>query len=285
MRPAAENIEKLVKKLRYQASAEAHDRIRENVLEELDTFQKQKSGAVAPNIRRTIMKSPITKLAAAAAIIVAGLLLLSQFTGSANILPAALAQVVEAVKKQPWMHTVTTTTFSKPGESGVWERWISFEYQVEADIQADGKVIFEDYSQQKTYVYEPSTEIITIHGPLAGAVGEGTSGPLEYLLMKIQDQDEGVKVKFKQKRTEQAEIYEITRLIETPLMKGIEVAELKVDLKTYLPVALEVRLTGCDGQLLYSGSTDFEYPTVGPRDIFDLGVPRTAKMVQAQPKE
>jgi hypothetical protein len=68
MRPA-DNIEKLVKKLRYKASAETHDRVFGNVLEALDKSEKQQSGATAPNIRRIIMKSPLIKIAAAAAII------------------------------------------------------------------------------------------------------------------------------------------------------------------------------------------------------------------------
>jgi len=69
MRPA-DNMENLIKKLRYKAGAEAHDRVLGNVLQALDESKKQKSGATAPNIWRTIMKSPITKLAAAAAVIV-----------------------------------------------------------------------------------------------------------------------------------------------------------------------------------------------------------------------
>jgi len=69
MRPA-EDIDKLIKKLRYKAGAETHDRVLDNVLRALDESEKQKSGVTAPNIWRTIMKSPITKLAAAAAVLV-----------------------------------------------------------------------------------------------------------------------------------------------------------------------------------------------------------------------
>jgi hypothetical protein len=67
MRPS-ENIEKLIKKLRYKTSAETHDRVLGNVLLALD--KKQKIGANTPDIWRIIMKSPITKLSTAAVIIV-----------------------------------------------------------------------------------------------------------------------------------------------------------------------------------------------------------------------
>jgi len=81
MRPA-EDMDKLIKKLRYKAGDETHERILGNVLQALDKFETQKSGATAPNIWRTIMKSPITKLAVAAVIIIAVLIVFNQFGGS-----------------------------------------------------------------------------------------------------------------------------------------------------------------------------------------------------------
>jgi len=101
MRPA-DNTENLIKKLRYNAGAKAHDRILDNVMQALDESEKQKAGATAPNkIWRTIMKSPITKLAAAAVIIIAVLVVFNQFGGSTP----ALAEIV-----QPLL-TARTATF------------------------------------------------------------------------------------------------------------------------------------------------------------------------------
>ena len=98
---SAEDIDKLIKKLRYKASAETHERILGNVLQALDKFEKQKLGATAPNIWRTIMKSPITKLAAAAAIIIVVLIGIHQIGGSTP----AFAEVV-----RPFL-TAHTATF------------------------------------------------------------------------------------------------------------------------------------------------------------------------------
>jgi len=100
MRPA-EDIDKLIKKLRYKAGAETHERILGNVLQALDKSEKQKLGATTPNIWRTIMKSPITKLAAAAAIIIVVLIGIHQFGGSTP----AFAEVV-----RPFL-TAHTATF------------------------------------------------------------------------------------------------------------------------------------------------------------------------------
>ncbi len=79
MKPA-EDIDKLIKKLRYKTDAETHDRVLGNVLRALEKKEKQKSGVTAPNIWRTIMKSPITKLAVAAVIII-GVLTVMHFVG------------------------------------------------------------------------------------------------------------------------------------------------------------------------------------------------------------
>ncbi|MHC4619581.1 MAG: hypothetical protein ACYTEQ_17685 [Planctomycetota bacterium] len=67
MRPA-DNIAKLVKQLCYKAGAGAHDRILGNVLQALEESKEQQSAEVQLNLRRIIMKSPITKFAAAAII-------------------------------------------------------------------------------------------------------------------------------------------------------------------------------------------------------------------------
>ena len=107
MRPA-ENMEKLIKKLRYDAGAETHDRILGNVLQALDATEKQKSGATAPNIRRTIMKSPITKLAVAAVIVIAVFVGLPFFSG--NDTGIVLADVLERIEQaQAYMYRMKMT--------------------------------------------------------------------------------------------------------------------------------------------------------------------------------
>jgi len=96
MRPVG-NIEKLIKKLRYKAGAEAHDRILGNVLQALEKKEKQKPAAVKPDIWRMIMKSPVTKLAAAAVIIIAALIGLHQFAGPFVEGTPTFAQVIQPI--------------------------------------------------------------------------------------------------------------------------------------------------------------------------------------------
>jgi outer membrane lipoprotein-sorting protein len=107
MRPS-ENIEKLIKKLCYTTSAETHDRVLGNVMLALDEKEKQKPGVNKPELWRTIMNSKITKLATAAAIIVAVLVSFHYLGGSAS---NAYADIAERLQKaRTLLYTVTTTT-------------------------------------------------------------------------------------------------------------------------------------------------------------------------------
>jgi outer membrane lipoprotein-sorting protein len=77
MRPA-KIIEKQIKNLRYDSNAETHRRVFDNVLQAMDKHENLKSGATAPGVWRIIMKSLITKFAAAAVIIIAALVIVNQ---------------------------------------------------------------------------------------------------------------------------------------------------------------------------------------------------------------
>lgn len=99
MRPS--DIDKLVKDLRYKASAETHDRVLGNVIQALDENERQRAGAGAPDMWRIIMRSPVIKLAAVAVVIITVVFLITFFEKAAT--PAyALEQTVEA------NHTIKT---------------------------------------------------------------------------------------------------------------------------------------------------------------------------------
>ena len=107
MRPA-ENIEKLIKRLRYKTSDETHDRVFDNVMQALDKKQEHKSGVTTPDLWRTIMNNKMIKLATAAAIIVAVLIGLNFLGGSAG---TVYADVVKQLQKaRTLIYTVTSTT-------------------------------------------------------------------------------------------------------------------------------------------------------------------------------
>ncbi len=95
MRPA-DNIEESIKKLRYKTDAETHDRVLGNVLQALDKREKQKPGAIKPDIWRTIMKNTFTKIAAAI-VVIAGILIGLHFAGNPFVATVTFADVIQPI--------------------------------------------------------------------------------------------------------------------------------------------------------------------------------------------
>ena len=157
MRPA-DNMENLIKKLRYKAGAETHDRVLGNVMQALDESEKQKAGATAPNIWRTIMKSPITKLAAAAVIIIAVLIVFNQFGGStpafAEIIRPFLTARTATFKMTMKVEGAPTQTFDCMFMEPVRMRQTSLQGVIVIGDFLEGKIITLMSEQNKAFVIE-----------------------------------------------------------------------------------------------------------------------------------
>lgn len=94
----AEDIKRLIKNLHDRTSAQMDERVLTDVLRALEESEKT-SALTQPNIRRTIMKSHITKLAAAAVVItvvVLGLFELIDTENKSGMVWAEVAQKVQA---------------------------------------------------------------------------------------------------------------------------------------------------------------------------------------------
>lgn len=99
MNPSDE-IERLIKENRYKADSETHNRIINNVLEEMDKTQKQTTGKAKPDIWRIIMNNDKIKIASAAVFILA--VILSVTIIDRLTTPAwAIEQTVKALKDIP----------------------------------------------------------------------------------------------------------------------------------------------------------------------------------------
>ena len=98
MRPA-NNIDKLIKKLHISASAKLDKRVHSGISMALEESEKTKSAKLEPKIWRIIMKSRITKLAAAAVIIIAVLAGINYFGGSIDGSGVAWAELVQRVEQ------------------------------------------------------------------------------------------------------------------------------------------------------------------------------------------
>jgi len=156
MRPS-EGIDKLIKKLRYKASAETHDRVLGNVMRALDESQRQRTGAGAPDIWRIIMRSPVTKLAAAAVIIIAVSIGLNQIIGStpafAEIIQPLLTARTATFKMTMAIENGPTQSFDCMFMEPMHMRQISSGAIVISDLQ-EGKILTLMPEQNKAMVVE-----------------------------------------------------------------------------------------------------------------------------------
>ncbi|MBN2594046.1 MAG: hypothetical protein JXA81_11105 [Sedimentisphaerales bacterium] len=158
MRPS-ENIEKLIKKLNYETSAETHDRVLGNVLLALDKKAKQKAGAMAPDLWRMIMKTKITKLAAAAVIIAAVLVGILQLDGNgANAVYAGVVEQLQYARTMTYSIVTHTPVESMP----TLRQQMAFkEPGLMRTTTADGHITVIDWNQNKGMtLWPPKREYI-----------------------------------------------------------------------------------------------------------------------------
>jgi len=102
------NIERSIKKsylenIEMSADAEMDGRILGDALAAMEESKKVSPALAGPNIRRTIMKSPITKLAAAA-VIITSVLLGTKFVGGPDVANVAWADVIRQTAQVEYVH-------------------------------------------------------------------------------------------------------------------------------------------------------------------------------------
>ncbi len=221
---------------------------------------------------RTIMKSPITKLAAAAGIIIAVLIGIHQFGGSIDGATVALAQVKENMKKMPWIHIMMEGLHS--GAEVTEELWLSFESKILASKQADGRSEYLDYEKHQKYEYDPCSQTITV-----SQLQDDWPSPeilrSRFFLDKIIEThtEEGAEItcragKYKDKTVD---IYDI---VFAKWTIGV-IMQLFVDSESHLIIAAS-EIHGDSGGTILDIDSEFQYPQKGPRSIYDLGVSESA---------
>jgi len=152
---SAENIEKLIKNLDLDIDINTKtDRVILGELSEVhEKSKKMKSALAEPNIRRTIMKSPITKLAAAAVIIIAVFIGIDQIgTNGSSVVWADVAERFESV---PFFNITVYTSETSTKKIEIWR---SEDSRIRA--HEGNKVFFTDFSKDKNKctIFDRSTK-------------------------------------------------------------------------------------------------------------------------------
>ena len=291
---SAEKIKKLFAKSDVTVNSKVDDRIISNALTALEKSEKTQSVSAEPNIWRIIMKSKITKLAAAAMIIVAIIIGVNQFGGSIDLATIAFADISEAMKNAPWMHNINWGGFESLEKGIVNELWIGFKTKIQAETWSDGTVHFCNIKERKKYEYDPENNSITIYvleDDLPSYIlfsWSDLSSPvsfLEYVVKMLEEQG----VEFITKETEyNGQIVQLQEILtpERPNKWGESyIIRLYIQPDTKLLLAVQVKGTDSNGNTIMDGEITYSYPQTGPADIYDLGVPRDAQIIDKLPKD
>jgi hypothetical protein len=150
----SDNIEKLVKKLRYQSSEETRKRIFDNVATVLESKQKRPAPA-GQNIWRIIMKTKITKFAAAAVILIAVMMGINSLLGTGT--SVAWAEVIKNIDQvKDYIYRQRQTDYSGIKSSGFeftseWETiwYFSSEFGIRYDQYQSDELISQFYTLLK----------------------------------------------------------------------------------------------------------------------------------------
>lgn len=278
MRPA-DNIEKHVKnnKLHVCSSSQMDEKVLGDSFDAMEQALQKNQAENRPDIWRNIMRSRISKLAVAAIIIIAVLIGINQFGGSVNITSVAFAEIKEAMKTVPWMHQVSKGF--QNGVEGVAEQWIGFNDKIHAGKWGDGKVTFWAIKDNKRYSYDPANGKIKIDSTTEDSFPLSLSSPValfESMNKTLKEQGAEIVTKAGKYNGKKAIIQDMSLSGEGLSSQSVRLY-IEPDSKRLL--CAEVEGKDADGNIIMGGTATFSYPENGPKDIYDLGVPRDCEII------
>lgn len=153
MRPS-DNINELIKKLHLKASADLDKRVHDDISAALAKSQKTESARTEPNIWRTIMRSRITKFAAAAVIIITVFVGIHHFGGSMeNVAFADIMQNIQNARTLTYRNVITRAS----QDPQVVETMVLEPHLIRVELP-DGKVWILDHGEGKTLILDSANK-------------------------------------------------------------------------------------------------------------------------------
>jgi len=249
------------------------------------TTGKKKSAVRLFEIGRTIMNSPITKIAAAAVIIITIMLIVSHLGAPIVGSNIAFGDVRKAVERMPVMHRVYSTDYGK-GRKHLSEVWYDFTSRsVISRYSRDGnvfKISSLNYETMKNVVYDPNSNVVTIRyrRDVSSDPEYPPTSPLSVIENYLKDFEQQDALVEHEKVRHEARDVDIYRFSIPRNFRGEKVlGALTVDRDTHLPMTYERRWWTQEGDLTLDQTMNFDFPEEGPRDIYDVGVPRETRVV------
>ena len=264
-----------LKNLHVPGSAQMDDRILGDAWVAMEKSIKTKSAVIKPNIWRIIMKSKITKVAAAAIIIMGIMVAINYFGRSPDGATMALADTIDAMKKMPWVHGIISDKKAKTEQQG--ESWVCFDPMIMILKEPEG-ITYMNTADNALYRYDSKTGVTTITGTIIDEI-PGIQSPfdlIEHIIPKFEEQFSKVSRTTRQVNGKMVEV--IHGISET------EEAMLFLDRERNLLLRMESKKFDKNGDTTENLLMELSYPEQGPKDIYAAGVPENSKIVDMRPK-
>jgi hypothetical protein len=277
---SAEQMKAYFRDAAIATNPEADKAVLANVMQVGGLTHRKHPAPKGPRIWRFLMESRITKLTAAGLVIAAAILGVHDFNG-ASVKAVEFSEITKAMSEVQWMH-MTASGF--PNEISVGEQWIGFEARIHAGKESDGTVTFASEKDHKRFIYHPNTTTITISYMEAFPLDVTSPTTLVESMYKML-KDEGAKVVAKMGEYKGRRAQVQTFALQTRSPDGIQTKEftLYIDLDSKLLYGAELSGADTTGKVTLAGEITFDYPETGPQSIYDLGVPRGARIVDETP--
>ncbi len=239
-------------------------------------------------IWRTVMRSRITKPAAAAVAIIALLVCISQF-GVPDGASVAFGRVREAVSSKPWLHVTFTGENKLQGLKYDYEIWLSPVREVRIlKVPSGPRVYWSDYLKRERTAFDPVSNTVTLSyeyecDQFKKSFAQNVEPPWSYVSPMFDP--EVITSSMITERSEvfdgrDARVYGLTRTEK----EGTLHFEIMADTNDNLPIAITMQAIDSNGAVLYHIEGRCDYPDQGPSDIYELGVPQDAKVIDELPR-
>ena len=261
----------------FEVTARDVEQVRKRFAEQTNGQQPGKK-----EIWRIIMKSTITKITAAAAIMILVMVGFCYYTGSFHGTTAAFAasDVIAAMKKVQWIHATQQMIDTNNVPADKLEYWNGGEYWQSIDpyrtilTRQSGDIEFTDLTSKK--VYDPKNNTITV--TFRGRPEKDPPANMQEVWMEgiLGLETIGAKVEYSDSVYEgrPAKVIKADYTSESGWHEEVTVI---ADAETRLARKLMIyqkTTKGVSGTILVL----IDYPSTGPKDIYEAGAPRNAEV-------
>ena len=282
----ADELQRRLEEIRVAPSRELDESVRRmaDAAEDAETAAANKAAPAADPGWARLLRSRLFRIAAC--LVLAGGVALTLWRVSAKrweIMPSAYAQMEEAFansKAANWIHVHGSIS----GESV--ELWLSKNPYRSFKKEGNGQLEVFDFSAGRQYAFSPVTRLI-ITSQISEKLPPEMMGKTTFLDIFEAGikaaQDQGIAQVTRGQRTTDGKTYTVVKLVPkhdyASVNKGFAPSQ-EIVIDPLEKRVVQVEVFEKDGGKSI-GMIQFDYPAVGPEDIYALGAPKDARVVNA----